>query len=379
MDTLSTPAAAASPGRRRGDRWLVGCGLACGGLVLLGVLGIAAATWWALSPGDQAPTRTVATDDSLGVVEIDGLAEDEGTRELLDRVLSRAERIGQEQQREALPPSLRWLSDLRGSRSSSAGLGMLIPHDLTIAFERGEGGEPTLVVAANFKAMVRPIRFALEHATDSDLRLADYRGQRLLLSDDGSGITFVGGTLVYADTVPALERAVDRLRDGRSAAGRPAEAGPARPRVAIPEGSWDLVGRLSDEEALLSDYLERWPGGEAESEPWREPGEGPAEAVPAEVVPAEAVPADLAFGLDVESADAIHGRVVLAAASPETAEAWRRRLATRWQALAERLERRGARLEWSDAVVGERVETELRVVGLETAADRLLERLERTE
>ncbi len=335
------------------DKVLIGCGIGCAALILVAVLGVSFGTMWFFTPGEQMATEVIADDGSLGVVRLHELAEDPGTQQLLTRVLERINEAGREQQREQLPPSLRWISDFQGQQSDTAGVNMLIPKEMTIAYEEAEDGSGVdFVAAANPRTMVRMVKtmFSLvSRGDDAGQMRSDYRGHAAYELEEGAHLAFVRSTVLYASSRRALERAIDRLAKDRIEAGGAAAAGTATGfdfSASIPPGEWDVEGGIGNETGLLDGLLEDLmaPAG------------------------AEATLAGedlrLGFGLDVVSADELTGQTVLDCADRQAAEHWLAVLEERGTELRESAAERGLELELETRVEGHRVLTEIELLGL---------------
>ncbi|MCP3960004.1 MAG: hypothetical protein GY719_19340 [bacterium] len=330
------------------DKVLIGCGIGCAGLILVSVLGLAFGTMWLFTPGEQLATDVIVNEESLGVIRMHELAEDPGTQELLTQVLLRVDEANRKRQREELPESMRWLSDLQGGQSNPAGLNMLIPKEMTIAYEESEDGDGVdYVVALNPRTMVRMFKsmFSLmSSADDTEEVRADYRGHDVYRFEENAHLGFVDSTVVFASSRRAMERAVDRIEVG--------DVTPAQTLTSsIPEGEWDVEGTVGNETGLLDALLE----GDAEI---GEDGKSPEAPVADE---------DLAmsFGLDVVSADQITGLTVLVCEDRAAAERWLPVIEERYRTMAEKATEKGLRIETETRAEQNRVVTQVRLQGVE--------------
>ena len=333
------------------DKVLIGCGIGCAALILLAVLGLAFGSMWFFTPGEQVATDVIADDASLGVVRLHELADDPGTQQLLARVLQRINEAGREQQREQLPPSLRWISDMQTTQSSPAGVNMFIPKEMTIAYEQaGDGSSVDFVVAANPRAMVRMFKTMLgmiSRGDDGREVRSEYRGHPVYALEETAHLAFVRSTVLFASSRRALERAIDRVEAGGSGAGSSDDDLSA----SVPAGEWDVEGAVGNEAGLAENML-------LDLAP-------PAAPEAAEDAPSAGEDLRLGFGLDIVSADEISGRAVLDCTDREAAERWRRVLEGRYRTLRDRAIERGLELELASRVEGARVITELRALGVE--------------
>ena len=343
------------------EKVLLGCGVGCIGVALVIGVGMLLAGMWVFTPGRQAATDVIADDASLGVVRLHELADDPGTQELFVQVLERIDEVNRNQRREQLPDGLRWIADLQSRQSDPRGINMMIPKEMTIAFEESADGEDVdFVVAFNPRTMVRMVRgiFGLVSRSDeADIR-SDHAGHPVYRLDERSHLAFVDSTVLFSNAAGTLERAIDRLVAGE---GVPAYRGDDL-TASIPPGEWDVEGIVGNEAGLVDAFLaahmlERSDDG-ADSEESPEPLAGK--------------DIHLGFGLDIISAEEIAGTTVLECGDRRTAERLAAVLEERYLEAMADAEARGLELEIESRVEGERVVTELRLVGLgEVIADAL--------
>ncbi len=338
------------------DKLLIGCGIGCAGLILVAVLGVAFGTVWFFTPGEQVATEVIVDEASLGAVRLNELAEDPGTQELLTRVLQHIDQAGREQQREQLPPALRWLSDFQAQQSNTAGINMLIPKEMTVAFEEAEDGAGVdFVVAANPRTMVRMFKTMIGFASRGDQSgnvRSDYRGHAAYALEDGAHLAFVRSTLMFASSRRALERAIDRIARDPIETGDTAatDAGTSPASTSIPRGEWDVEGALGNRQGLVDGLLaELLASGDAS-----QPGDPPPSGEDLQ----------LGFGLDVVSGDEIAGQAQLECGDRRAAEQWLDSIEQRFQALRAEASERGLELELEARVDGDRVLAELQLTGV---------------
>ncbi len=356
--------------RRKGlsglDKVLIGCGIGCAGLILVVVLGATFGGMWFFTPGKQIATDVIADDTSLGVVRLHELAEDPGTQELLTRLLERINEVDREQQRENLPPSLRWISDLQNQQADVSGLNMMIPKEMTIAFEPAENGsDPDFVVAANPRVMVRMVKTMLSLVSrsegGSEIR-SDYRDHAAYALEDDAHIAFASSTVLFASSRRALERAIDRVEASEAASGDPAAKVGVSAR--IPEGDWDIEGALSNEAGLVTSLLDDLKSSDDPED--RAAMDALGDDLGDSLIAGAGEDLRLSFGFDVASADEVTGRVVLECDDRQTAERWRSLLEQRYQERRDEAANRGLEIDLELHTVGDRVVSEWRLLGVET-------------
>ena len=347
------------------DKVLIGCGIGCAALILICILGIAFGTMWFFTPGEQIITDVIANDASLGVIRLHELADDPGTQELLGRVLDRIGEAGREQQREQLPPSLRWISDMQAQQSNTAGLNMMIPKEMTIAFEQAEDGSSVdTVVAANPRSMVRMFKTMIgliSRGDTTDGMHSDYRGYAAYTLEDEAHLAFVDSTVVFATSRRALQRAIDRVYDGNRVVDNRVDTNEADTPIlssfdaaaAIPLGDWDIEGVIHNEAGLVDGLLAAL-------------AESPDEAAgDADTGDSEVEGLQLGFGFDVVSAAEVTGHTILVCGDRHAADRWRSMLEQRYQELRNEASESGLELEIETRTEGDRVVSELRLLGLE--------------
>ena len=334
------------------DKVLIGCGLGCAAVILLVFLSFAFGTMWLFTPGRQSATDVIADEESLGAIRLHALAQDPGTQELITRVLERVQETNREQQREQLPPSLRWLSDMQSQQADPTGLNMLFPKDMTFAFEAAENGEGLDWVAAfNPRLMVRLFKAMfgfIGRQEDSGQMRSTYQGHPIYRLEDEFFLAFASSTVLISNARRAVERALERIEAGDPALPR---SSPGFDFTAVPEGDWDVEGALGHEAGLAASFLETVTRLDAD------------EDATAELPAAEDL--QVGFGFDVVSADEAVGRTVLECGDRQTAAQWRDVLERRYQAMQTEARARGLDYEIETRVEGRQVVTEMRLRGIE--------------
>lgn len=323
------------PGGGGGHRVFGGCLLGCGLLVLLAGAGLLGLWLWFSGSGDQRPSDTVISEESLGTVRFSPEADDPGVVELRHRLRDEIESE---------------LGDFPGPVRSGAAalLDGFVPRELTITYEPVAGEEePVEVMAFNPSGYTRALRFLIEE-TNEGASVSTYRGVEILERDDGTLWAFVGGTVVTAKHRRALEAAIDRLLDGEAGADAAAVLSP-------PPGSWDLTGSYPSG-AAAARALRAEAGGE--------PGVG-------ELADALAGAGPVAFGVDLEGGDRASGRLSIEAGSGTEAERIATALRRAIAAQRDRAAAEGASIEATVDSTGRRVEADLSVTGIAGQLDRL--------
>ncbi|MEM7350984.1 MAG: hypothetical protein AAF657_09280 [Acidobacteriota bacterium] len=343
------------------DKLLIGCGLGCAALILIGVLGFTFATMWLVTPGKQSATEFVADQESVGAVRLHSLAADPGAQALITRVLERLQEANREQQREQLPPSLGWISDMQAQQADPSGFNMFFPKDMTVAFEAAGSGEGAssgqevhYVAAFNPRVMVRMFKTMfgfIGRADNNEQMRSTHRGHPIYRLEDDVILAFVGSTVMVSDAEQVMERAIDRFETGQVAG---AEPGGRFDFAITPAGDWDIEGALSNEAGLAAGFLE----GITRPGPASLDFEG-------DVALPETERLHLGFGFDIVSADELAGQTVLECGDRQAAARWLEALERRYEDLRAEAEDRGLDYEITARVEGSRVLTELRLNGIE--------------
>ncbi|HET9315842.1 MAG TPA: hypothetical protein VFQ51_09645 [Vicinamibacteria bacterium] len=342
-----TPLPPAPPPRR--SPWgkvLIGCAIVGGLVVLAGVAAVAFGLYWMTSAGRHYPPAAVASPQSQGVIRVGDLAGDAGARALLTRLFTRMQEAG----RGDAPQLPEWMRRMQAYQARQ-GISQWLPREATMSMEPDPEGVPRIVLAANMKGFVRPIRMAITQAMKGDRKSSVTRhGEHEVLNfGTDTSLCFMDGTLVVSYHPSVMEPALDRL-----GAASPSPSAPPDAR-ALP-GRWDLNGWLGEETGagVLMGLLASPDNTFSSAEP-----------------PLEGL-RDVRFGIDIESEDdaRVAGEVGFAdAASAAGAEPW---LARGLADLRTRIEPSGLSATTTDAVDGDRVRFELKVRGLQAAFDQLL-------
>ncbi len=341
---------APAPARPLWGRLLIGCAVV-GGLAILG--GIAAflfGLYWLTSAGRHYPTAAVASPQSQGVVRVGDLAGDAGTRALLARLFARVQEAGE---REGQPRMPEWFRNLQAYQARQ-GISQWLPREATMSMEPDAEGAPRIVLAANMRGFVRPIRMAITQAMKGDKKstVTPHGGHEVLNFGSETSLCFMDGTLVVSYHPAVMTPALDRL-----AVASPSPAADAR---ALP-GRWDVSGWLDGETGagVLIGLLASSEHGFSSEDP-----------------PLTGL-RDVRFGIDIKSEDDAHVTTEVAfddAASASHAQPW---LARGVADLRERMRPSGLSATSTDTVDGDRVRVELELSGLETAFVQLLKAQER--
>ena len=279
--------------------------------VVLGILGIVA-MWWMFSPGRQIATDRVVTPDAVAVVYLSGDGRLDGLADLVNAFVASTNEERWRQNRELLPPPLRWVEPLARMNESQSGqqlVGMFLPREATVAVTPDGGGTRVVAVAANLRTFTRPLRFLLSRAARTQGRAEGRGDDRILRFGRDAALCFVEGTLLWSSRASALDRVLQRAR---------ADSPPDRPAF-MPAASYDrwkaawslaAVADGRDEQArdLLAGVLQPRDAGGAEAP------ELDAASLPLTYLEA---------GMRIATADRAEAQLVLVAPDAASASRWR--------------------------------------------------------
>jgi hypothetical protein len=347
-----TPLPAARPPRPIWGRVLVGCAIVGGLGILAGAAVVVFGMYWLTTPGRHYATTAVASPQSQGVIRVGDLAADPGARALLTTFFKRMQEA---QQREGQPQLPAWMRNLQAQQARQ-GISQWLPREATVTMEPDAEAVPRIVLAANMRGFVQPIRLAITQAMKGDRKSSITRHGKHEVLNFGSdtSLCFMDGTLVVSYHPSVMTPALDRLAEAGSSPRPPDERG-------LP-GPWDATGWLDEATGtgvlvgLLSQSDDPFSGAGAPLSALR----------------------DIRFGIDVESADGALVTTQIAFTDAEGAAAAQPWLAEGVARLRQRLESSGLGSTVTDSMEGDRVRYEVRLTGLEAAFVRMIERHERT-
>jgi hypothetical protein len=342
---MATPPPARAP-RPFWGRLLIGCAIVGGLLIMAGVAAFVFGMYWLTSPGRQYPTAAVASPESQGVVRVGDLAGDPGARALMTALFRRMQEASQ-----AEGPQLpSWLRNLQAQQARQ-GISQWLPREATASLEPDAEGTPRLILAANMRGFVRPIRLALEQAAKNDRKasVTHHGDHEILNTGTETAMCFMDGTLVVSYHPDSMGAALDRLGSATTTATAPSDR--------VVPGKWDLHGWLSGSPAagLLASAL-------ALEEDETASGEAALEAM-----------REVRFGIDLESEHAARITTDVVFASGEAAAAAQPWLAEALARRRQRLESAGLQSTVTDSLAGDRVRYEISLNGIDAAIGRAIE------
>lgn len=194
---------------------LLGCGVGCAALALIAVGAGIYGLWWVFSPGKQVATDIAIAPDTVAVVSFSGGDKSQGLAELLGVLMSEATEAARRQRPVALPKPLRFFEELSQAQPSQSAIGvqMMLPREATLAFVPGDGGRLHSIMAANFQTFLRPLRALMVRSargSKADGHINHHGNFDILGLRNGGVVSFVGGTLVWADDEALLDATLDR-------------------------------------------------------------------------------------------------------------------------------------------------------------------------
>jgi hypothetical protein len=253
------------------------------------------------------------------------------------------QRISRSVEPSDLPEELEWLGALRDQQGDpSQLLDMAAPEEATVAIEHDPvSGGSAFIGAVNFPHFTRPADLLLSRFSQSEgFQQLEYRDHVVYGLEVGVPVmlSFRGGTLVVGSTREDLFTGLDRLDE---AAG--SEAIDPRGAFLSADETGDLYGVL--------------------------PGRDFAELLLSEVLPDPDALEEVRFGLQIDSPDAIRGRLRLSCADPSTAtrvSGLARQLVAAW---ARELEANGLQLDPEIRLDASQVFVDLSVSGITAAIE----------
>ena len=365
------PPAGKTPGK--GSPWGVGCALA-GGLAV--ILIIAVGVWVVLPGGKRFPLDRAVGRHTVAVVRLTDCRDDAGVQAMAQR-LSELQVEAMRQAMETGPPSgasQRWNELIIRMNSGkrvkierfpeAIGCVNLKPGDTNIVY----AGIITLDMLPRLYRI--PMKFALGQSVKSgsgmtyrDVDIGDLGGQ--------AQVGFMGSAALGATEMSAVHGMIDRIEDGGVTNSILARADPGL------ADQWDVYGLVENRDGLFRHLvadLERGPlaaVGEVEAveEESEEADGGEEEAGPPlwDAAWLDEIRSGL-FGMDIESADAVHARLCLECADETAARSWQDRLNTVFEQARERLadvDREFLDFDFQSEVSGQTVDLRLRVIGLD--------------
>ncbi|MCU0290948.1 MAG: hypothetical protein MUF10_03025 [Thermoanaerobaculaceae bacterium] len=367
----SGPRTAPSPWRKV----LVGCAIGCG------VVGLAVAAfliwgaWWVVAPGSQVSTEVVLVPEAVAVVHFAGDERARGLVELLGTLVTESGRRQNARTFSKLPESWRWLERLGAGQDQRAagGMGAWVPSEATLVVVTGQDERRHVVLAANFKGFVRPLRALVTSSARREGKastVTTHAGREVTVFSDSSSLSFVGGTLLWSDDTRLVEAALDRADDGP----------PARSPSFLPEDRYAglkegrvLVAAATNRTGLLTTL------GTFASV--RGPSDSPAAGKVTAELPAGAADSPenplvpLVEGLDqatlavtVPTRDRAEIELVLVPADPAALQPWRALLTERLEAVRLAAAAHEVQLDHDLRVEGDRVVAAVRMSGLTNLA-----------
>jgi len=214
---------------------------------------------WVVTPGQQVPTDVVITPDAVAVVHLAGDERAQGLVHLLGAAMTAHDRRQRRAAARETPDLMRWLERFGAGQETQPAdaIGMWIPKEATMAVLPAAPDEGRVVLAANFRGFVRPIRAMLTAGARGDGGKASvytHAGREVARWPGGGALALAGGTLVWGEREALVEAVLDRI------AARAAATGPAF----LPEGAYErlqadhaLVGAADNRNGALTAMLRR--------------------------------------------------------------------------------------------------------------------------
>lgn len=202
----------------RGRDLLIGCGLGCLGVVVLGIAGCVGFRVWLDAPAEVLEPERLLAGDTAGHLELRLGLDDPSTVRFLEQIVAQTE----PPETRDLPSWARRLIELQNRRRLGQMRDML-PAVLAWTLTPGPDGEDRHLISLSSEGIGNRLTLArwilgLVLRRSGDVQVVEYRGVSLLRLPPSDGaepvLVLRRGDLHYASAPEVAERAVDRLVDG---------------------------------------------------------------------------------------------------------------------------------------------------------------------
>src|SRR5262245_9503393 len=168
-------------------RLLIGCAIAGGLAIVAGIAALLIGMYWLTSAGKQYPTAAVASPRTQGVIQVADLTTDPGAVALLSAFFRRVQEASQSEG----PQMPAWIRNLQAQQARQ-GVSQGLPREATVSLEPDEEGTPRILLAANLRGFVQPIRMAVTQGAKGDkkTRISEHGGHEVLDFSGGTSVCF---------------------------------------------------------------------------------------------------------------------------------------------------------------------------------------------
>jgi hypothetical protein len=212
----------------RGKRILIGCGIGCAALLVLGIGSCVTFVVWINQPGELLQPDRLVGGDTSGYVEVTLRLEDPGTRQVVEKILGLMREL-RENNRSPLPSGLNdWLIGFQ-SRRDEQKIREMFPMVVAWGVRPGTGeAEDLHLFAVSLEKHGNRLRFAdwllgLFMRFAEPIEVVSHDGERLYHVPGEMTFFMRGSTIFFTSDVETATRAVDRLRGPRSPGAGPTE------------------------------------------------------------------------------------------------------------------------------------------------------------
>jgi hypothetical protein len=209
-----------SAGRSRLRSWLIGCGLGCLGVLILGIAACTSFVVWLRQPGELLEPDRLFSARTRGYVEWTLTLEDPGTSEFVEQLFHA---VRQEEQLDKLPGWARWLVGWQRRRDERR-LRQMFPMVLAWTVRPAAGGQRDLQVGTvsverlGNRLVLTDWALGLALRWSPEAEVEQYAGERIYRFADGDGsVFFLRGNDVFVTSDAASAREVIDLLAGRVA------------------------------------------------------------------------------------------------------------------------------------------------------------------
>lgn len=208
----------------RGKKFLIGCGIGCGALILIAVVLMVTFAAWISRPGELLEPENLLSSDTLGFVEWTLSLDDPGTQQFMESLYER----GQAQRADGqtpLPPELEKLLLGWQDKRNRESFEQLFPLSAAWLLRAGEETQPdrhlfslSLQTAGNRLVFTDwLLGLTLRMTQEEELQVISYKDENLFLFDlpgkDPLVVFLRGNDVFFTYDLDTARQAVDRLTE----------------------------------------------------------------------------------------------------------------------------------------------------------------------
>jgi hypothetical protein len=207
----------------RGKRILIGCGIGCLAVIVLGVASCAAFVVWINRPGELLEPDLLVGGDTCAYAAWTLRLEDPGTAEFVQAMLEATDRVSRRNQGDIPPGLANLLNNLQQKRNRKQ-VNELFPLVVAWTAHPGSGPDEDLhLFTVSLQQAGNQIVFwdwimGMMLGWFSDLPMTEHRGEKIFnIADEGDerfAFFIRGNDIFFTSDLDTARQAVDRLSDG---------------------------------------------------------------------------------------------------------------------------------------------------------------------